>query len=204
MDHVVFGLFAIIAGSVFCFRGYRTMRVILPIWGAFIGFAFGTALVAIIDDSGILATTAGWVVGIIMAIVFGVLSYAYYSVAVALSFAGIGFSITASILGLAGVENAWIFLFIGGAVGVACAVMALQANLPFYALVVMSAWGGAGAMVTGAVALFDRSTIGASPYVLATGRDGLFGALVALVLTIAGVVVQVNDKRRVDLLHDQW
>jgi hypothetical protein len=204
MEHVVLGLFALLAGAVFCFRGYRTMRVILPIWGAFVGFILGASAVAIVSNQGLLATAAGWIVSVCLAILFGWLSYAYYSVSVALSFAGIGFSITASILGLAGIENRWVYLIVAGGAALLCAVLALNIDLPFYALVVMSAWAGAGAIVTGVIALARGATISSGPFVITTGRDATLGAFAALVLTIAGIFVQVQDRNRQLSLRDQW
>ena len=44
MRDVVFGLMAVVVGITFCFRGYLTMRVVIPMWGAFSGFALGAGL----------------------------------------------------------------------------------------------------------------------------------------------------------------
>ena len=45
MQDVIFGLIAIAAGALFCFRGYLAFRLIIPIWGAFVGFATGAGAV---------------------------------------------------------------------------------------------------------------------------------------------------------------
>ncbi len=52
MNDVVLALLAIAIGALFCFRGYLTMRVVIPIWGAFTGFALGAGLVAGVTDDG--------------------------------------------------------------------------------------------------------------------------------------------------------
>jgi hypothetical protein len=33
--HVLLGLLAIAVGTLFSFRGYLTMRLVIPLWGAF-------------------------------------------------------------------------------------------------------------------------------------------------------------------------
>ena len=55
MRDVLLGLLAIAVGSLFCFRGYLTMRVVIPLWGAFTGFLSGAALVDRWTGSGFLA-----------------------------------------------------------------------------------------------------------------------------------------------------
>ena len=39
MENVFFGMLAIAAGALFCFRGALAFRVLIPVWGAFVGFA---------------------------------------------------------------------------------------------------------------------------------------------------------------------
>ena len=46
MADFVLGVLAILAGLVFCFSGHLWLRIALPVWGAFVGFAFGAGLVA--------------------------------------------------------------------------------------------------------------------------------------------------------------
>ena len=39
MSGILLGALAIIAGLIFCFRGYLALRTVIAIWGAFVGFA---------------------------------------------------------------------------------------------------------------------------------------------------------------------
>ncbi len=82
MTDVVLGILAVLAGAVFCFRGLPAMRIVIAFWGAFAGFGLGAALVAAIGGDSYLSTALGWVVGILVAILFAVLAYLYYAVAV--------------------------------------------------------------------------------------------------------------------------
>lgn len=44
MSGILLGALAIIAGLIFCFRGYLALRTVIAIWGAFVGFALGSGL----------------------------------------------------------------------------------------------------------------------------------------------------------------
>ncbi len=44
MDDILLGLLAVAAGALFCFRGAFAFRIVIPIWGAFVGFGFGAGL----------------------------------------------------------------------------------------------------------------------------------------------------------------
>ena len=83
MNDIVVGLIAVLTGAVFCFRGYLAMRIIIPLWGAFAGFMLGAGIVA--TDAGFLATALGWIVGLAVALLFGLLAYLYDEVAVVLA-----------------------------------------------------------------------------------------------------------------------
>ena len=67
MSDILLGIFALLAGLVFCFRGYMAMRVVIPIWGAFTGFMLGAGLVANLGNEGFLVSALGWVVGAVLA-----------------------------------------------------------------------------------------------------------------------------------------
>ncbi|HRA36003.1 MAG TPA: DUF4203 domain-containing protein, partial [Acidimicrobiales bacterium] len=85
MEDIVIGLIALIAGSVFCFSGYRAFRLIIPLWGAFTGFAVGAGAISAITGDALLAKPVGWIVGLVVGVVFALLAYLYYEVAVILT-----------------------------------------------------------------------------------------------------------------------
>ena len=84
MVDVVMGVLALLIGLLLCFRGRGAMRVLLALWGAFVGFGLGASLVAGLTEHGYLATAAGWLAAIVLAIVFAVLAYLFFAVAVVL------------------------------------------------------------------------------------------------------------------------
>ena len=88
MDAIVVGVIAVLIGALLCFRGYVTMRLIISLFGAFVGFLLGAGLVAGVTDSGFGQLALSWLVGIIGAVIFGVLAYFSYQVAVVIGLAG--------------------------------------------------------------------------------------------------------------------
>ena len=89
MGDFLLGVAAAGIGALFCFRGYLTMRIVIPIWGAFAGFFVGSGLVAGLGGEDFLASAAAWLLGIALAVVFGILAYAYYEVCVALALSAV-------------------------------------------------------------------------------------------------------------------
>ncbi len=153
MDDVLLGLAAIAVGLLFCFFGATALRIVISIWGAFVGFTVGAGLVAAIWDQGFLSEATGWFVGFVLAVVFAALAYLYYAVAILLATASLGFAIGAATMGALGVTWNWLVALVGVAVGVLLGIGAIVANLPRVLLVVLSSLGGASAAVTGVMLL---------------------------------------------------
>src|SRR6478609_9638855 len=98
MADIMLGLFAILAGGFMLFAGQLVLRFVLPIWGFFAGFAFGAGLFAELADERFLGTVLGWVAGIVCALIFAVLAYLYFAVAVILAMAAFGFAIGSGVV----------------------------------------------------------------------------------------------------------
>ena len=90
MKDVIVGLAAIVIGGVFCFWGYFAMRLVIPIWGFFAGFVLGAGATSWIDNSEFLSTVLGWVLGFFIGLLFAVIAYLFYEIAIVLTFAAIG------------------------------------------------------------------------------------------------------------------
>ena len=84
---------ALVFGVAVAFRGYRFFLVLLPILGFVIGFTLGAQTLQAIFDVGFLTTVTSWVVGFLVGLLFGVLSYLFYFVGVALLSFGLGYAI---------------------------------------------------------------------------------------------------------------
>ena len=60
MSGILLGALAIIAGLIFCFRGYLALRTVIAIWGAFVGFALGSGLASAATGDPPLTGVIGW------------------------------------------------------------------------------------------------------------------------------------------------
>ena len=207
MRDVLLGLLAIAVGSLFCFRGYLTMRVVIPLWGAFTGFLAGAALVDRWTGDGFLAGALGWVVGLVVAVVFGLLAYLYYEVSVVLAMAAVGFVLGASSMVALEVSWSWVVVLVGVLVGVVLAVLAVVGRLPMLVLTVLTALAGAGTVVAGVMLLTGSLTAADldSAAVVARIEDSAGWWVLYAVLAVTGVVLQVRlagDVRR--SVRAQW
>lgn len=149
MQEFVIGLLAIAVGALFCLRGFMTMRLIIPIWGAFTGFVLGAGIVSNLTDDGFLGSVLAWVVGFAVALLFGAIAYLYYEVSVLLAMGAIGFVIGTSIMVAIGITWSWVIVLVGVLTGVVLAVVAIVGDLPTVLLVVLTALGGSSAVVFG-------------------------------------------------------
>jgi hypothetical protein len=205
MDDIIVGIVAVLTGAVFCFRGYLAMRIIIPIWGAFAGFMLGAGIVA--GDSGFLATALGWIVGIAVAVVFGLLAYLYYEVAVMIGMMAIGFTLGASLMVALGVTWSWLIVLSGVALAVLLAFVALVGDLPMVLLTVLTGFAGSSLIVFGLMLMFGITEFGDfdSAQTTKTLDDSWWWYAMYLGLAIAGMIAQFADvNRRRDTLRDAW
>ena len=143
------GVLAILAGLVFCFSGYLWLRIVLPVWGAFVGFAFGAGLVAGLGGDRFLGEVLGWVVGLAFALLFAALAYAYFAFAVVIAMTSVGFVIGSGLVVALGVDWSWVGVVVGVLVGAIVCVASILVNLPEVVLTAVGAIGGAIAVVAG-------------------------------------------------------
>ncbi len=206
MDDVVVGVITLATGAVFCFRGYLAMRIVIPIWGAFAGFLLGAGLLAS-GDEGFLGTALGWIIGLALAVLFALVAYLYYEVAVVIGMSAIGFAIGASVLVAFGVTWSWVVVLSGVALAIVLAVVAVVGDLPMILLTLLTALAGASAMVNGLMLLFgavdlDDYTTASTTEVAA---DDWWWLAIYAVLAIGGVIAQLTDvDRRRATLRDAW
>lgn len=207
MSDVALGLLAVLVGAVFCFRGYLTMRIIIPIWGAFAGFVLGSGVVANVTGEGMLSTWVGWLVGLVVGLLFGAIAYLYFEVSVVLAMSSVGFAIGTSIMVALNVSWTWLIVLVGVAVGVALAYLAIVGDLPMIVLIVLTALAGATTIVAGVMLMTGVFAVGDLDDVTVVQRiDDSPGwwALYAL-LAVLGVVLQIRMARSLTAtLREEW
>lgn len=207
MGDIVLGVFAILAGLLFCFRGYLAMRVVIPFWGAFAGFMLGAGLVSSFANEGFLVSVLGWVVGAVVALVFGLFAYLYYEVAVLLAMSAIGFAIGSSVMVALGVTWSWLIVLVGLAVGVLLALVAIVGDLPMALLAVLTALGGASVVVTGIMLVFGVVSLDDFDSAATTQRlnDEWWWYAIYAGLALAGMIAQFRSTAWLRAsLRDSW
>ena len=194
---LVIAILALLVGAAFCFGGFRFFLILLPIWAFLVGFNVGTDAISAIFGDGSFATVTSWVVGFVVALVFAVLSYLFYWVAVVLLGAAVGYAIGASAWGLIGNEHGLVAFVIGIICAFALGAVTLFLNVPKYLVVLLSAIGGAATILAGWFLLIGKissdqiywTTVGALI------KESWFYLIVFAALAVAGLVVQMRAPR---------
>lgn len=196
MADIVLGLFAILAGGVMVFSGQFVLRFILPIWGFFAGFAFGAGLFAELADERFLGTLLGWVSGFVLAIVFALLAYLYFAVAVVLAMAAFGFAIGSGLVVALGIDWSWVAVLVGLVFGAVLGLVAVLGNMPMVVLSVVSAIAGAVSVVAGIMLVVGslESADFTQGTVTETIQDGWGWYALLVVLALVGIVVQTRQR----------
>lgn len=207
MQDVIVGLLALAVGALFCFRGYLALRVVIPVWGAFAGFVLGAGLVDSITGDGFLGTALGWGVGFAVAIVFSLIAYLYYEIAVIIGMSAIGFTLGSAVMVAIGVTWSWVIVLVGVATALALALLAIIADLPMMLLTLLTATAGATTMVTGVMLLLG--TLSTDDFEVASTTETIDDAwwwyAMYAVLVILGIVAQVRDQERLrQTLRQNW
>lgn len=191
---LVMAILAVVIGLAFAFGGWRFFLLLLPLWGFVVGFSLGTEAMRSLFGDGTFATVTSWVVGLVIALVFAALSYLYYYAAIAILAGTVGYVIGASAWGLIGNEQGVIAFVIGLVVGVVVAIAALALNVPRYLVIVLTALGGAGAIIAGWFLLIGKIPADNVTWwqVGQLIKDSWFYLIVWALIAAAGILAQLR------------
>ena len=199
LEGIVVGLLGIVLGAAFCFGGFRWFLILLPIWGLFAGFMAGAGATATLLGEGFLASALGFVVGIVVAIVFALLSWFYWWGAVLVVAGWFGYVLTHFVLVAIGFNGeGWLTILISIVAGAAVALVAFLANAPKYVAIILTAFAGA-AWLTAGIALIPgiikTADLGDSPLV-AVYQQGWIWIAIWAVLGAVGIAAQLQMTAR--------
>jgi hypothetical protein len=144
---IVGGMILLFLGGLIAFAGYRLFLVLLPIYGFFVGLSLGAHSVQALFGDGFLSTTTSWVVGFFVGLIFAVLSYLFWVVAVAVAAGSLGYGLVASLFSLFDADLDVLVWTIGIVVGVVFAIVAIVLNLQKPVVIVATALMGAWAII---------------------------------------------------------
>ncbi len=203
MTDVIVGVIAIVAGAIFCFRGYLAMRTMISLWAGFVGFALGAALVAGFTQQPLLDGPVAWAGAIAAALLLAWLAYVFYAAAVVLTMGSVGYGLGTAVVGPLGLP-AWALGVSGLVGGLLLVVIALATNLPAVLLIVAAAFGGASAIVTGIAVLLGLLPVShLEPDAVAPTLDGNpWLGVVYLILVVAGIASQARRRSSANLRAD--
>ncbi len=194
-------IIALLFGSVVAFAGYRFFLFLLPIWGFFFGFGLGAQSIQAIFGTGFLSDVTSWVVGFVVALVFAVLSYLFYLVAVALVAGSLGYGLGAGVM-LAILPNfnftAWL---VGLVVGIVFAIVTLRYNIQKYVIIAATALWGAGIIIGTFLFLFGGLPVAQlvqNPVALVL-RTSPFWLIVFLIIAVVGFATQYESTRELEV-----
>ncbi|MET0788798.1 MAG: DUF4203 domain-containing protein [Cellulomonas sp.] len=196
MADILLGILAILAGGAMLFAGQLVLRLVLPIWGFFAGFAVGAGLFAELADQSFLGTALGWVAGLVLGLVFAVLAYFFYAVAVILAMAAFGFAIGSGLVVALGIDWNWVAVLLGVAIGVVFGLVSVVGNMPMVVLAVASSLAGAVSVVAGVMLLvgsLNSADFTESSFSSALDASWFWYALLA-VLALIGIIAQTRQR----------
>ena len=188
---------ALLFGLIVAFSGYRLFLFLLPIWGFFSGFLLGAQTIDALFNTGLLSTVTGWVVGFFVGLLFAVLAYLFYIVAVGIISFSLGYGATYGVLGWIGLDTGFLLWLIAVVVGVVVALVVYRFNIQKYAIIVATAVGGTGVIIYTLLVLFNGAiavSLLENPVRLALNQS-FWWLLFFLVVAGLGIVGQIQANR---------
>lgn len=198
IEGLIVGIIAILVGLGLCFAGLKYFLLLLPVWGAIVGFVIGSNMMHHLFglEHPFLGGTTGIIVGIVVAVAFAILSYLYYYFAVIVAGGAIGFLAGIGIMGIIGLNGpvAWI---VGIVVAVIFAIAFIQLAMPIWLAIWATAIGGASAIITGLAVLLGTVKVADMNYGFLTAlwnapNVGIIWIAAGVVLAIVGVFAQLR------------
>ena len=203
METLLLGIFALALGAAVCFAGYKFFLFLLPVFGFVAGFWLGSALVAELFGSGFLSEVTGWIIGIVAGVILAIGSYFFWYVAIVLLAGAVGAWLGGGVMAAIGFNpDGLLQLLVALAVGAIFAVVAIVLRAPKWAVLGLTALGGAGTAVSGVLLILGQIKVEAiqDGAFAAAWSAGPIWALITLGVAVAGFVAQ--DRSTKDFMMD--
>lgn len=196
----------IAVGLAFVFAGYRLFRLLIPFWGFIVGFDVAGIIGRDVFHTQLLASFPGWIIAILVGLIFAALAYAYYYISVVALAASVGFLFGEALVAVVAPTATLAALIVGVLIGLALAALAIRLNAPKALIVVLTALGGASAAITGVLLAVGKVSLAALQVSASGGsldviRTTWWLSLLALALALAGAAAQANRLRAQPYTH---
>ncbi len=199
------GLIGCLFGALLAFFGYRLFLILLPIWGFFFGFFLGADTIHWLFNYGFLATITSWVVGFVVGLIFAVLSYLFYMVAVAIVAGSLGYIAAVSVMLAIGLNTGFLVWLIGIVVAVVLIFVTFYFNLQKWAIIIATAFVGAATTFGTFILMFNPlANLLENPVKLFLSQSWILIVLFALMVA-AGIVVQWQQNKSFTIeSYNKW
>jgi uncharacterized protein DUF4203 len=186
------GILAIAIGAAVAFAGYKFFLYLLPLFGFVAGFWIGSQAMTELFGSGFLVEVTSWVVGVVAGIILAIGSYFFWYVAVVALFGAVGFWLGDAVMTAITPDAGLLIFLVGLVVGVVFVIGAIALRTPKWAVLALTALGGAGVAVSGLLLILgtiDVAAIQDGPF-SAAWNAGPVWAIITLVVAVAGFLAQ--------------
>lgn len=203
---IVIGLVGIVVGLAITMAGLQYFYLLLPIWGFIAGFITGAAGVTALFGDGFLATGLGLIVGLVVGVLFALISYLYWYFTVVIVAAYAGGILGASLFASIGIDSSWVLFIIAIGFGLLFALAALIFDYPIYLVIVNTAMAGSAIVIGGALLVFnkfDRDDVGTGA-LWERINDHWYLWLVWIAGAAIGIGAQLAMRAATQLPEERW
>lgn len=199
LEVILVALFSAALGAALLVLGYRLFMVLLPVFGFFAGLWLGAHAVTMIFGTGFLSTVTSWIVGFGLGLLFAILSYLFYFVAVVLISAVIGYGLGSGVMVAIGFNPGLISVVVGVVCAIAVVAVVLLLNLQKYVIIGLTVIAGANAVILAVLLIFGQvplsSLTTAGETISPVVRASVFWTVVWAVMAGLGVWAQLQTSR---------
>jgi hypothetical protein len=192
-------LIALVIGVAITYNGYRWFLILLPLFGFVWGFGLGAQTLQALFGTAMFATVTSWVVGLIVGVIFAVLSYFIYLFGVALFAGALGYSLALIIMQAIGFNLNFITWLIGIVAAVALAFVVLKYNVQKYVIIIGTSIIGAGTVVASVIYAFSPNKELINQFtklaVTAAISTSFWWWLIFILMVGSGIYIQIRSTR---------
>jgi hypothetical protein len=192
-------LIALVIGVAITYNGYRWFLILLPLFGFVWGFGLGAQTLQALFGTAMFATVTSWVVGLVVGVIFAVLSYFIYLFGVALFAGALGYSLALIIMQAIGFNLNFITWLIGIVAAVALAFVVLRFNIQKYVIIIGTSIIGAGTVVASTIYAFSPNKELINQFtqlaVKAAISTSFWWWLIFILMVGSGIYIQIRSTR---------